>query len=214
VTQPDPNNPPPAPAAPTPAPAPSPPPPPAPDPGRAGGDGALRADLARERDERQRIEQELADLRKQSETDKQREIREATEAARKEEREKADTRERELIGDRVRDRVEVAAAGRFNDPGDAYAQLSSKGLLPGLIKDGRPDEDAIKKAVDQVLTDKPYLAKSETGGGRGRDDDRRRRETGGGGAHQGAGRGGGKDGGSDVRERQLARARAREGRRT
>lgn len=190
------------------------------DNGRRGGEDQLRADLARERDERQRAEREaqakdaeLAELRKQNETDNQRAVREAAEAARKDERDKAEARERELTGERVRDRIEVAAAGRFNDPTDAYANLSAQGLLPGLLRDGKPDETAIKSAVDKLLEAKPYLAKAGQGGtGGGRDDDRRRRETGRGSAHQGAGRGGDSGSGSDVRDRQLARARARDSR--
>lgn len=48
----------------------------------------------------------------------------------------------------------IAAALGFNDPTDALAVIDRENLP---IKDDEPDSDAIKKLVEKLATDKPYL---------------------------------------------------------
>lgn len=48
----------------------------------------------------------------------------------------------------------IAAALGFNDPADALAVIDRENLP---IKDDEPDSDAIKKLVEKLATDKPYL---------------------------------------------------------
>lgn len=77
------------------------------------------------------------------------------EAAREEAREEADQRNRH---DLVAARVEALAADRLADPTDAPLHLADD--LDDLVDDrGRPDRDAIRRAIDDLLDDKPHLAK-------------------------------------------------------
>lgn len=52
----------------------------------------------------------------------------------------------------------IAATLGFNDPADALAAIKADALP---VKDDEPDTDAIKKAVEQLATDKPYLLKAD-----------------------------------------------------
>lgn len=52
----------------------------------------------------------------------------------------------------------AATIAGFADPGDVLAFLKAE----ELVKDDEPDADAIKKAVEKLATDKPYLVKAET----------------------------------------------------
>lgn len=64
-----------------------------------------------------------------------------------------------FLGRLVSSEVKVAAtAAGFTDPGDVLAFLNSE----ELVKDDEPDADAIKKAIDKLATDKPYLLKAGT----------------------------------------------------
>ncbi|UGS27587.1 phage scaffolding protein [Microbacterium resistens] len=62
-----------------------------------------------------------------------------------------------FLGRIVSSEVKLAAtAAGFTDPGDVLAFLDSE----ELVKDDEPDVDAIKKAIDKLATDKPYLLKA------------------------------------------------------
>src|SRR5690606_33857160 len=64
-----------------------------------------------------------------------------------------------FLGRIVASEVKLAAtAAGFTDPGDVLAFLNSE----ELVKDDEPDADAIKKAIDKLATDKPYLLKAGT----------------------------------------------------
>jgi len=77
----------------------------------------------------------------------------AVQAARDEGRQEAATQyERKLVSTEVR--MQASALG-FHDPADALAQLGDE--LP--MKDGEPDVDAIKAALAEIATNKPYLVK-------------------------------------------------------
>lgn len=52
----------------------------------------------------------------------------------------------------------AATAAGFADPGDVLAFLKSE----ELVKDDDPDADAIKKAIDKLASEKPYLLKAGT----------------------------------------------------
>lgn len=59
-----------------------------------------------------------------------------------------------LVGSEVKS---IAAAAGFNDPADALAVIDPASLP---VKDDEPDAEAIKKLVDKLATDKPYLLKA------------------------------------------------------
>lgn len=59
-----------------------------------------------------------------------------------------------LVGSEVK---ALAAALGFNDPADALAVIDSASLP---VKDDEPDTEAIKKLVEKLATDKPYLLKA------------------------------------------------------
>lgn len=52
----------------------------------------------------------------------------------------------------------AATLAGFTDPGDVLAFLKSE----ELVKDDDPDADAIKKAIDKLASEKPYLLKPGT----------------------------------------------------
>ncbi|MFH9977938.1 hypothetical protein ACH4ND_01495 [Streptomyces sp. NPDC017179] len=60
----------------------------------------------------------------------------------------------------VSSKVEALAAGRFQDPLDAVDALKGGSYVTG---DGAVDGDAIKAALDDLLTRKPHWAASEPG---------------------------------------------------
>lgn len=51
----------------------------------------------------------------------------------------------------------LASAAGFNDPADALAVIDQASLP---VKDDEPDTEAIKKLVEKLATDKPYLLKA------------------------------------------------------
>ena len=63
----------------------------------------------------------------------------------------------ELNRERVLDKIEVAAAGKFADAEDAQLHLG-RNADEYVNKDGVIDTDAIAKAVEKLLADKPHLA--------------------------------------------------------
>lgn len=67
--------------------------------------------------------------------------------------------------DRLRDKVELAAAGKLADPGDAAVLL---GDLERFLVSGEIDTRGISSAIDDLIKAKPYLgAKPGTGSGEG-----------------------------------------------
>lgn len=62
----------------------------------------------------------------------------------------------EFAAERVADKIEVAAAGKFADIEDAKLHLGPKALE--FIKDGVVDTEAVAKAVEALLAAKPHLA--------------------------------------------------------
>lgn len=59
-----------------------------------------------------------------------------------------------LVGSEVK---ALASAAGFNDPADALAVIDPAALP---VKDDEPDTEAIKKLVEKLATDKPYLLKA------------------------------------------------------
>lgn len=106
----------------------------------------MKARIKSERQKRQQLERELADAKKvgdQQDTDKIRE------QIRTEERAAA-------LRERVLDKIEAKAGGKFTDPEDAAVHLS--GQIDDFIDNGRIDTDAIVEALDELLDRKKYLA--------------------------------------------------------
>jgi len=146
---------PPAPAPPAPAPEPAPAPASPEDDGK-GGKAAILADLATERDKRQAAEAELARLRQAGESDADRAKREGEQAIATAREEAAQAARAEVMSERVMDRIELAASGKFTDTTDATLHLKDR--ASEFIKDGALDTAAITAAVDKLLADKPHLA--------------------------------------------------------
>jgi hypothetical protein len=134
------------------------------DTGRAGSDDNLKADLARERKERQaaaaRAEELQSQLEKFQEANKseqekalEKAAKEATKAAKAE----ADSAWSSRI---IRTEVKAAAVGKFADPADALAFLDLTQF--SVDDDGDTDAKAINAALDALLKEKPHLAKNDT----------------------------------------------------
>jgi hypothetical protein len=77
------------------------------------------------------------------------------EQIRREARAEAD---REVARDRVFDKIEAKAGGRFADPADAAALLLREGAVDDFLDGTKVDADAISEALDELLERKPYLA--------------------------------------------------------
>ena len=120
---------------------------------KSNDDAKNNRQKAKDRDELQR---QLDELRAAGETVDQKAQREAEKAIQKARDEAAAEARAEVTRDRVFDKIEVAATGKFTDPTDARLHLEKR--VEELIKDGTPDLEAITKAVDQLLVDKPHLA--------------------------------------------------------
>lgn len=65
-------------------------------------------------------------------------------------------RDAETAASVIRDSVTTAASARFHDPTDALAQIDLTTLTDG---NGRPDQQKITTALDDLLTRKPHLGK-------------------------------------------------------
>lgn len=61
----------------------------------------------------------------------------------------------------LRSEIKAAAAGKLNDPADAYRFLDLKDFE--VTDDGEVDEDEIAEAIDALIADKPYLAAQPQG---------------------------------------------------
>ncbi len=116
-----------------------------------GGDDAaevvrLRAELQKARKWEDRAKanaaaaRELEQLRQQHESDQERAIREAVDAARTEERSR-------LSADRVADAFRAAAAGRDVDVDELVSGINPARFLSD---DGNPDRDAVQEWIDKV----------------------------------------------------------------
>jgi len=118
---------------------------------------AVLADLAKERDRRQSLEQRLAELEQQAEeqrkasmTEQERALEEAVARARSEERET-------FKSARLQDRVVAKAARLLNDPADAVRLLDTS----GIDVDSADADSEIEARLNALLETKPYLAVAE-----------------------------------------------------
>ncbi|GIF08666.1 hypothetical protein [Actinoplanes siamensis] len=66
--------------------------------------------------------------------------------------------EREIARDRLLDKIEAKASGRFADPADAAALLLREGDPEDFLDGTKVDADAITEALEDLLERKPYLA--------------------------------------------------------
>ncbi|MFD7584199.1 hypothetical protein ACFV84_02000 [Kitasatospora sp. NPDC059811] len=107
--------------------------------------------LKAEQEARTAVEKEVADLK--AENARLRRSNAATKGADLDEI-RAEVRS-EFVGQLVRAEVRAAASGRLADPADALALLDLAKLTP---ERGEPDPVAIKTALEELLTAKPYLA--------------------------------------------------------
>jgi hypothetical protein len=114
---------------------------------------AVLADLAKERDRRQSLEQRLAEFEAQQEeqrkaamTEQERALEEAVNAARAEERSK-------FSAARLEDKVRALAARDFADADDAVRFLDTS----GIDVDSADANAAIAERLNALLESKPYL---------------------------------------------------------
>jgi membrane protein involved in colicin uptake len=124
-----------------------------------GESGKRALDLERQarRDAEKRAkkaEEERDALKKAGESDQEKAVREATDTARKEEREKANERI-------VKAEVRARAGTKLQDPEDAVRLLDLSEFTPN--DDGEVDHAKIDKAIDELLKSKPYLGAKGTG---------------------------------------------------
>lgn len=118
---------------------------------------AVLADLAKERDRRQALEQRLAELEQSAEekrraamSEQERALLEAVEAARSDEREK-------YKATRLQDRVLARAARLLNDPTDAVRLLDTS----EIDVDSADADSEIDTRLSALIEAKPYLAVAE-----------------------------------------------------
>lgn len=118
---------------------------------------AVLADLAKERDRRQSLEQRLKELEEQAEeqrkaamSEQERALEEAVERARADERDK-------FKASRLHDRVLAKAARLLNDPSDAVRLLDTS----GIDVDSADADAEIDGRLNALLDAKPYLAVAE-----------------------------------------------------
>ena len=114
---------------------------------------AVLADLAKERDRRQSLEQRLAEFealqdeqRKAAMSEQERALEEAVNAARAEERGR-------FAQSRLEDKVRALAARTFNDADDAVRFLDTS----GIDVDSADAQTVIVERLDALLEAKPYL---------------------------------------------------------
>jgi hypothetical protein len=114
---------------------------------------AVLADLAKERDRRQSLEQKLAEFeaaqeeqRKAAMSEQERALEEAVTAARQEERSR-------FAQSRLEDKVRALAARNFNDADDAVRFLDTS----GIDVDSADANAVIAERLDALLESKPYL---------------------------------------------------------
>jgi len=114
---------------------------------------AVLADLAKERDRRQSLEQRLAEFealqdeqRKAAMSEQERALEEAVNAARAEERGR-------FAQSRLEDKVRALAARTFNDADDAVRFLDTS----GIDVDSAEASAVIAERLDALLEAKPYL---------------------------------------------------------
>lgn len=69
--------------------------------------------------------------------------------------------DREVARERLLDKIEAKAGGRFADPADAAALLLREGDADDFLDGSKVDADAIAEALDDLLERKPYLAKAD-----------------------------------------------------
>jgi hypothetical protein len=142
----------------------------------------LTGEATTHRHARRNAEQELERIRREHETEQDRVVREAEErgraAAQAEHTDVVAGYERRLATERIRGK----AAGRFADADDAVRLLDLDRLLAET--DERRREQAVDKALGELLEQKPYLATGRSGappplitqGGRSQPPDGRPRE--------------------------------------
>jgi hypothetical protein len=114
---------------------------------------AVLADLAKERDRRQSLEQRLAEFEQQQEqariaamTEQERALEEAVNAARAEERNR-------FAASRLEDKVRALAARDFNDADDAVRFFDTS----GIDVDSADANAVIAERLNALLEAKPYL---------------------------------------------------------
>ena len=128
-------------------------PPQPPEAGDLGDAGkrALEAERRRAREAERRAREAEAErdrLKQQNETEQERVVREATEAARREERERA-------IRRIVAAEVKARAGGKLADPEDAVRFLDASRFT--VSDEGEVDPSEIDSAIEDLLNQKPYL---------------------------------------------------------
>lgn len=132
------------------------------DDGRAGGEAALRADLARERRRRQEKEQELTELQRQHESDSERREREIREEASRP----------ALRALRVTSAERAAIDAGAIDADVVVALLAQTGKLDTVDVDleaeiPTADRASVTELVDNLRKDKPHLFRDDEGEPRG-----------------------------------------------
>lgn len=115
-----------------------------------------KAQVKAEADRAAALQAELDELKRAGETGDEKAKREAEKALANARDEAAAAARAEVMAERVLDKIEVAAAGKFIKTSDATLHLRDRAAE--FIKDGAIDTEGIAKAVDKLLEDEPHLA--------------------------------------------------------
>lgn len=76
--------------------------------------------------------------------------------------------DREVAQERLLDKIEAKAAGKFADPADAAALLLREGDADDFLDGSKVDGEAIADALEELLKRKPYLAGKQAADSGGR----------------------------------------------
>src|SRR5262245_37788369 len=178
----------------TPTPAPTEPAPPDPEPTPPDTDDELsglddrarrlvdraNTEAARFRHEARRAEEQLQALQREHETEQERVVREAEERGRQQGQAEVEKITADFERRLATMAIKAKAADRFNDPDDAVLHLPLDELL--AIENEKARTNAVDKALEDLLTAKPYLGRGDgrrplvTQGGRSEQPNGRPRE--------------------------------------
>lgn len=121
----------------------------------------LDGDLRRVRGEKRTLQQQIDELKPKAAAHDQAQAAQQSAEDKAAEKERVATQRAETaVARMVASEVKVLAAQKFADPEDAAAFLDASQFLG---TDGEPDTDAIRDALDDLLSRKPHLGKPAPG---------------------------------------------------
>jgi len=118
-------------------------------------------EAARFRHELRSTEEQFEALKRKHESEDEKRVREIEERVRAENKAEVDKVTADYERRLATQAIKTKAAGRFNDANDAVAALREAGTLDALLAtDGQKRDQAVDKALADLLEAKPYLGRN------------------------------------------------------